>query len=153
MFVASGRGQVKNRAEPDHRGGVEGVLNVTGPEPNDRAAGNGSRAVQHPVVRPVPLSRCYPARAVSLAAVIPSLAPALTRGMGGPRQGRRPPGSIKLVLAPPVAAGQTEPVTSSPGGEVLIDLLPIAPTTAAQHGSATVTITGVYPGRGLRSIN
>ena len=65
---------------------------MTGPEPDNRAAGNGSRG-SCGVLRlsgSVPMVRCYPVRAVPLAAVIPSRVPAVAGGHGaGPRQNRR----------------------------------------------------------------
>jgi hypothetical protein len=39
-------------------------------------------------------------------------------------------------------------LTSGPGDEIPSDLLPIHPTTAAESGPGTATMTGVYPGQG-----
>ena len=57
---------------------------MTGREPDDQAAGNGSRGWCGVLrlFRSVPMVRCYPVRAVPLVAVIPSRDPAVAGGMG-----------------------------------------------------------------------
>lgn len=58
--------------------------------------------------RSVPMVRCYPVRAVPLAAVIPSRVPAVAGGMGRVRvRADGQAGSIKRAPAP-VTAGQTD---------------------------------------------
>src|SRR5262249_3431565 len=103
-------GQVKDRAEPGRVSGAAGVLEVTGREPDDGAAGNGSRGACGVCVCSGPSRvRCVPVRAVPLAAVLPSRARAGAGAHGaGPRQGSGQAGSIKRAPAPPVtAAGPT----------------------------------------------
>ena len=84
---------------------------MTGREPDDQAAGNGSRGACGGIrlFRSVPMIRCYPVRAVPLAAVIPSRLPAGAGGMGRVRvRAGGQAGSIKRAPVPPPAAGQTD---------------------------------------------
>ena len=55
-------GRVRDRAEPGRRGGAGGVLEAACGEPDDQAAGNGSRGPCRGIrlFRCVPMFRCYP---------------------------------------------------------------------------------------------
>jgi len=84
MSVASGRAGQGPGGAPAAAGGAGGVLEVTGREPDDLAAGNGEPGVQVRVrlcqVRPMSGSSV---RAVPLAAVIPSQGPGRGRAAWG----------------------------------------------------------------------
>jgi hypothetical protein len=113
MSVASGRIGSRTGRSPAARGGAVGVLEVTGREPDDVAAGKrepGSCGYSAGFqVRPMSgLSRV---RAVPLAAVIPSRVPGgAGAAWGGPRQKRRSGGinQGRARAAGSPAAGQTQ---------------------------------------------
>src|SRR5262249_18133130 len=138
-------GQVKDRAEPGRVSGAAGVLEVTGREPDDGAAGNGSRGSCGVFGCSGPSHvRCLPVRAVPLAAVIPSRVPAGAGGRGaGPRQGRGQAGSIKRAPAPPVTAAG--PTTRRPRAWPLAGRLFMPP---AGPGSPAVSLRGSGTGSG-----
>ena len=117
MSVASGRaGQGPGGAPP--RSGAGGVLEVTGREPDDLAAGTGARAV------PVGVCGCFqfrprfrvvPVRAVPLAASILRGSPAVAGGDGaGSRQAVRRGQSRGRPRRQSAAAGQNGAATSRP---------------------------------------
>ena len=99
MCVASGRaGQGPGRS-PGGVAGAGGVLEVPGREPDDLAAGNGSRGRAWGIrlCQVVPCSGDHPVRAVPLAAVIPSRVPGRGRGAwGGSASAGGQAGSIKI---------------------------------------------------------
>jgi hypothetical protein len=81
---------------PAAGGGAGGVLEVTGGEPDDLAAGNGSRgpcAGYAVVLMSVPFPG-HPVRAVPLAAVIPSRVPGRGRGAWGGSASERRSGGV-----------------------------------------------------------
>jgi len=83
---------------PAAGGGAGGVLEATGRELDDLAAGNGSRGRLrgYSVAQVRPQVPGYPVRAVPLAAVIPSCVPGRAGGHGaGPRQRGGQAGSIR----------------------------------------------------------
>ncbi len=83
---------------PAAGGGAGGVLEATGRELDDLAAGNGSRGRLrgYSVAQVRPHVPGYPVRAVPLAAVIPSCVPGRAGGHGaGPRQRGGQAGSIR----------------------------------------------------------
>lgn len=126
-------GRVKDRAQPGRRGGAGGVLEVTGRVPDDLAAGkrepgpcgdvwlSGSVPWWGPLVRAVPL-----------AAVIPSRAPAGGRGRMGRVRVRRSgqAGSIKGTPALPGEGGGADT-----GGGLAPGCWPERAVHAARAGS------------------
>ena len=99
-------GRVKDRAEPGRRGGAGGVLDAAGREPDNRAAGNGSRGGAGYRLSAVPCPG-LPVRAVPLAAVIPSRDPRPgPGGMGRVRVRGGQAGSIRSAPAPPGRRGR-----------------------------------------------
>src|SRR5712692_1291746 len=106
MSVASGRaGQGPGGVRP--RSGAGGVLEAAGREPDDLAAGNRGRGVVLGSVVSGPSQvRCYPVRAVPLAAFIPSRDPGRGRGAwGGSASEGRSGGVNQMGALPPGAGG------------------------------------------------
>jgi hypothetical protein len=98
------------------RGGAGGVLEATGRELDDLAAGNGSRGPcgGYSVAQVRPHVPGYPVRAVPLAAVIPSCVPGRAGGHGaGPRRRGGQAGSIRWA-----------PCRLGGGGRLVGDLAP-----------------------------
>jgi hypothetical protein len=111
-------GQVKDRAEPGRVSGAGGVLEVTGREPDDVAAGNRSRGLfarwYSVVFGPVPGSGFIPVRAVPLAAFIPSRGPGRGRGAwGGFASGGARPDTIgRLETGPGISRRHPDRLSS-----------------------------------------
>ena len=102
-------GQVRDRAQPRPRSGAGGVLELTSREPDDVAAGNGSRlgGCGYSVVSGRPMFRVHPVRGSAAGCIHPFACPRPgPGGMGRVRVRERSGGANQIGALPPGAEGR-----------------------------------------------